>query len=124
MVEYTASFFEEDDGESPVEEFLNKEIPRKSKEKIIKFIGVLEEKGTTMPIKWCKKLTHSKLWELIVDLGTNGYRIFFVYDDKHGEKNIILLHGIVKKTDETPPEDIEMAEKRMLKHFARKGRKF
>jgi phage-related protein len=73
------------------------------------FISLLEEKGTEMPYKYCKKLAHSELWELKVNYRTNTYRIFFFY---HG-RDIILLHAFSKKTDATPKGELKLAEKRM-----------
>jgi len=70
-----------------------------------------------MPPSYCKKLTHSNLWELKIDYGTNAYRIFFFYNDR----TIILLHGISKKTNSTPLADLELSEKRMTEWLTRRG---
>lgn len=107
MLKFQAEFFKEKE-RYPVKDFLGN-LPNKAKVKVTQFISLLEEKGTEMPYKYCKKLTHSELWELKIDYRTNTYRIFFFYQGR----NIILLHGISKKTNETPKGDIELAEKRM-----------
>lgn len=114
MFRFQAEFFKEKESH-PVKEFLEL-LPKKAMEKVLRFIDVLEEKGFQMPRQYCKKLTHSDLWELIIDHGTNTYRIFFFY---YG-KTIVLLHGIQKKTEETPRADIELAEKRMKEWLKRK----
>ena len=105
---YQAEFFEDDGGGSPVGEFL-KSIGKKARIKITTFISLLEEKGIEMPYTYCKKLSHSDLWELKVSHSKNTYRIFFFY---HG-RTIVLLHGIMKKTDDTPQADLDISEKRM-----------
>lgn len=115
MLRFQAEFFEEE-GHYPVEEFL-KRLPKKAGTKVAQFISLLEEKGPQMPYSYCKKLTHSNLWELKISYRTNTYRIFFFY---HG-KTIALLHGIAKKTDDTPAADLELSEKRMKEWFRRKG---
>jgi phage-related protein len=115
MLRFQAEFYEEK-GRYPVSDFLES-LPMKAKAKAAQFISLLEEKGTGMPYKYCKKLTHSELWELKVNYRTNTYRIFFFY---HG-RDIILLHGISKKTDETPKGDLELSEKRMREWLKREG---
>jgi phage-related protein len=107
MYKFEAVFYEEKN-KCPVEEFL-KNLTEKEKIKVYKFIKLLEEKAIDMPYKYCKKFKDSKLWELIIDYGTNTFRIFYFY---HKDK-IILLHAIRKKTNETPSEDKELAEKRI-----------
>lgn len=115
MLKFEAEFYEEK-GKCPVEEFL-KSLTRKEKTKIYKFIGLLEEKGLEMPYKYCKKFPDSKLWELIIDYGTNTFRIFYIYDNS----KIILLHAIRKKTEKTPVPDKELAEKRINDYLENKG---
>ena len=115
MLKFQAEFYEEGK-HNPVGEFINK-LPEKVKEKILKFICLLEEKGPKMPYSYCKKLTHQDFWELKIDYGTNAYRIFFFYNDQ----TIVLLHGILKKTNSTPMEDLALSEKRMQEWLKRKG---
>ncbi len=115
MLKFEAEFYEEK-GISPVEEFLTNLI-KKEKIKIYKFIDLLEEKGLEMPYDYCKKLTHSELWELKINCGTNTFRIFYIYDNN----KIILLHAIRKKTDKTPISDLKLAEKRMNYYLENKG---
>ena len=114
MLRFEVEFYEEK-GKYPVEEFL-KNLIKKEKIKIYKFIDLLEEKGLEMPYGYCKKLTHSELWELKIDYGTNTFRIFYIYDNN----KIILLHAIRKKTNETPISDLKLAEKRMNDYFKNK----
>lgn len=115
MLKFQAEFFEEK-GRYPVSDFL-KSLPKKAEAKVAQFIRLLEEKGTEMPYSYCKKLTHSELWELKVNYRTNTYRIFFFYQGR----DIILLHGISKKTDETPRSDLELSARRMEEWIRRKG---
>ncbi len=115
MLRFGVEFYEEK-GISPVEEFL-KNLINKEKVKIYKFIDLLEEKGLEMPYDYCKKLTHSELWELKIDYGTNTFRIFYIYDNN----KIILLHAIRKKTEKTPVSDKELAEKRISDYLENRG---
>lgn len=115
MLRFYIEFFEEE-GSRPIEEFLIN-LPKKDRAKVLQLIALLEEKGTQMPYSYCKKLSHSALWELKIKYRTNAYRILFFYHCK----TIVLLHGFSKKTDETPSADLRLAEKRMEKWLIKKG---
>lgn len=45
--------------------------------------------------------------------GNRGVRVFFCIDRK---QRMVLLHGIVKKTRETPDADLDLARRNMRKH--------
>ncbi|MDA8158617.1 MAG: type II toxin-antitoxin system RelE/ParE family toxin [Deltaproteobacteria bacterium] len=105
MLKFEVEFYEEK-GKNLIEEFLNN-LTKKEKAKIYKFIHLLDEKGLKMPYEYCKKFPDPKLWELIIDYGTNTFRVFYIYDNS----KIILLHAIRKKTKKTPVSDKELAKK-------------
>ena len=52
------------------------------------------------------------LWEVRSALPSGVSRIFFIMSS--GE--IVLLHGIIKKTQKTPERDLELARKRARKY--------
>jgi len=114
MLKYKVLFYEEE-GDKPVEGFLNG-IPKQAKEKTLRRIALLEEKGNQMPSQYCDKLTGSPLWELKIKYRTNEYRIFYFFL----EKTIILVHGFIKKTEDTPKGDIDLGEKRMKEWLRRR----
>lgn len=115
MLKFQVEFYEEGK-HNPVSEFIEN-LPEKAKIKALWSISLLEEKGNQMPSSYCKKLTHSSLWELKIDYGTNAYRIFYFYNGR----TIILLHGISKKTNSTPLADLDLSEKRMEEWLIRRG---
>jgi phage-related protein len=49
------------------------------------------------------------LWEIRTKLGERIVRVFFVVLDEQ----IIILHGIKKKTRKTPQQDLELARQRL-----------
>jgi phage-related protein len=49
------------------------------------------------------------LFEVRTNLAGNIYRVLFCLDGS----TIVLLHGIAKKTQKTPPRDLSLARKRM-----------
>jgi phage-related protein len=58
------------------------------------------------------KLLGKHIWEVRSTLDNRIARILFFI--VHGE--IILLHAFIKKTQKTPPQEIETALKRMKKY--------
>jgi phage-related protein len=59
-----------------------------------------------------------KVWELRIAAGRKDLRI--LYAPIAGQK-FILLHAFAKKTDKTPSQDLEIAEKRLADREFRGG---
>lgn len=94
----------------PVKEFLDS-IDNKAAAKFFRCFSLLEEHGINVREPYVKSLTgHSKMKEIRVKAAPNIYMIIYFI---HTGKRIIFLHGFVKKTDKTPPGEIDVAEKRM-----------
>lgn len=109
MLNYKAHFFKDARDKSPVENFM-RDLPKKDRAKVSAWICLLEEKGPEMPSQYCTKLQgHADISELKIKYRSNAYRIFFFYENE----KIVLVHGFIKKTYETPQKDIDIAIKRM-----------
>lgn len=94
----------------PVKEFIDS-IDNKAAAKFFRCFSLLEEHGIEVREPYVKSLTgHSKLKEIRVKVASNIYRIIYFI---HTGRRIVLLHGFIKKTEKTPPAEIEIAEKRM-----------
>jgi phage-related protein len=105
---HTVQFYKDRKGQEPVKNFLAN-LTKKEKAKVLKYVALLEEKKPSELScdKHYKNLSHYPgLWEVRVDFGRNGYRIFYFY---HVADTIVLLHAFKKKTDETPPEELTIA---------------
>ena len=63
-----------------------------------------------------KKLENSEIWEFRTLFNGNCYRLFSFWDTKT-ETLIIATHGIVKKSQKTPPKEITKAEEIRKKYF-------
>ena len=73
-----------------------------------------------VPEKYLKHLTGtSGLYEVRVEVGSNIYRVFNFFDKGH---LVILLNGFQKKTQKTPPNEIEMAEKLKKQYYDEKSK--
>ena len=99
-------FYEKEDGITPVQEFLDK-LPEKHHAKALRDIDVLEKYGIALTEPHVKHIK-GKLWELRIKSASDISRVFYFI---HVGKNIVLLHGFVKKTQKTPNREIETANK-------------
>lgn len=97
-------FYEKEDGSTPVQKFLDK-LPVKHHAKALRDIDVLEKYGTDLTEPHVKHIK-GKLWELRIKSASDISRIFYFVPVG---KNIVLLHGFVKKAQKTPNREIETA---------------
>lgn len=57
-----------------------------------------------------KKLRGTELWEFKANIAGIQYRLFAFWDDTQ-EALVICTHGIIKKSQKTPQQEIDKAEK-------------
>lgn len=102
---FTIEFYERENGEIPVEEFLL-ELDVKMRAKLMGIMGILQEKGNMLREPYSKHLDDG-IFELRGKVGNDISRVlyFFYYDGK-----IIFTNGFVKKTQKTPSAEIERAK--------------
>ena len=115
---FTIEFYETTNGECPAEEFI-KSQDVKMRAKIYRTLELLEERGNTLRMPFSEHLDDG-IFQLRAQVGNNITRVlyFFVVGRK-----IILTNGFAKKTQETPPTEIELAKKYRDEYFARKENK-
>ena len=106
--------YEKEDGESPVEDFINA-LDVKMRAKMYGLLSILQEKGYSLREPYSKHLDDG-IFELRCKVGSNITRVlyFFYYEGK-----IILTNGFVKKTQKTPPEEIRLAKERRADYIER-----
>lgn len=114
MQKFEVVFYEKDDGQCPVEDFLKK-IDVKMRAKIVGLLEILEEKGNVLREPYSKHLEDG-IFELRCKVGSNITRIlyFFYYQGK-----IILTNGFVKKVQKTPRKEIQVAKARRAEYIER-----
>jgi phage-related protein len=107
MIKFEVIFYEKENGECPVEEFLNS-LDIKMRAKMVGLIELLQEKGNQLREPYSKPIDDG-IFELRCKVGNNISRVlyFFYYEGK-----IVLTNGFVKKTQKTPPEEISLAKER------------
>ena len=109
MKRLPASFFRRENGSEPVRDWL---LGLSAEDR--KTIGVAiktVEYGWPIGMPVCRPVSGRKsLWEVRVDISDGQIaRVFFCERDGA----MVLLHGIVKKTQKAPTKDLNLAMKRL-----------
>ena len=107
-------FFKTDAGNEPARNWL-KELSREEKKIIGTDIKTVQY-GWPIGMPLVKPLRDG-LWEIRSELGDRIARTFFIVHNRQ----IVLLHGIIKKGQKIPKPDLELARKRLSK-FVREAR--
>jgi phage-related protein len=99
-------YYDKPDGTFPAEEFILGQEP-KMHAKLFKQVGLLEANGNRLREPHSKFLKDG-VFELRAVLGSDITRVLYFFVQG---REIILTHGFVKKTQKTPPAEIETAKK-------------
>lgn len=95
------------------EDFFSKQS-RKVQDKIIKVLDILEN-VERVPVTYLKYIEGTNgLFEVRVQLGSDIFRIFCCFD---GNRLVVLFSGFQKKTQKTPPKEIDRAVRIMNEYF-------
>ncbi len=89
-------------------------LPLKVQQKITYNFKKIEQ--GVMDKELFKKLENSEIWEFRTLFNGSCYRLFSFWDTKT-ETLVIATHGIVKKSQKTPPKEITKAEEIRKKYF-------
>src|SRR6266481_18868 len=100
------TFFRTASGNEPVREWL-KSLPREERRIIGEDIKTVQL-GWPLGMPLVRKLDKG-LWEVRSRLPDRIARLVFTT----GERQMILLHGFIKKSQKTPREDLELAKARL-----------
>lgn len=80
---------------------------REKEQEKIQYGLLLLKRQDRLPQKFVK-LIRDGLYELRTEYNSNTYRIFFIFDEG---QIVVLFNGFQKKTQKTPPSEIEKALK-------------
>jgi len=117
-MQWSIEYFVSENGKSPVKDFIDS-LSAESKAKFIFIADLLTEYGLEVREPYVKPITGSrKLFEMRIKDRQNIHRIFYF---AFTGRKLIFLHGFTKKTDKTPPREIDIAETRMRNYLSRKG---
>ena len=118
---YEVEFYYDRNGKSEIVEYLielkekgeTSKNERINRDKILAYIGALEQYGTRIGQPFVKHID-GNLWEL----RPLANRIFFFYWKNN---KYVLLHHFIKKTQKTPPREIEQARSKLKDFIERHG---
>ena len=99
-------FFRTLSGNEPVREWL-KSLPREERKIIGEDIKTVQF-GWPLGMPLVRKLDKD-LWEVRSRLPNRSARVLFTT----GEGRMVLLHGFMKKSQKTPPEDLQLVKTRL-----------
>ena len=102
----SVAFFRTASGNEPVREWL-RSLPREERRLIGEDLKTVQF-GWPLGMPLVRKLDKG-LWEVRSRLPDRIARVMFT----SGEGRMVLLHGFVKKSRKTPPEDFELAKTRL-----------
>lgn len=111
---FTVEFYETMNGDCPVAQFIKSQNV-KMRTKIYHVIELLEEYGNNLRMPYSEHLSEG-IFQMRVQVGSDITRMlyFFVVG-----KKIVVTNGFVKKTQETPTAEIELAKKYRAEYQSR-----
>lgn len=98
-------FYDLPNGKEPAKEFLEG-LDLKMQAKMIRTIALLQQNGTALREPYSKPLDDG-IFELRAKVGSDISRVLYFFFVGH---KIILTNGFIKKTQKTPPGEIEKAK--------------
>ena len=106
MQRFEVEYFEKEDGTYPAKEFiLSQDV--KMRAKLFRLLELLEEKGNTLREPYSKSLDDG-IFEIRAKQGSNITRVLYFF---YIGNKIILTNGFIKKSQKTPPSEIDLAKK-------------
>ena len=119
-MQWIVDFYCDERGASNVKDFLDNINDKKLKAKIFRDIALLQTYGIELKKPYTSYIGDG-IWELRTKQSSNISRIlYFTFT----QNKIILLNGFIKKTQKTPPEEIDRAKKYRDDHKRRFGDEF
>lgn len=94
-------------------------LPEKAQKKIT--YNLLRVEGGEIDKELFKKLENSEIWEFRTFCNGICYRLFAFWDTEI-EALVIVTHGIVKKVQKTPKNELKKAESLRQEYFKNKNK--
>ena len=114
LQEFEIVFYESENGEKPVEIFLDSLNP-KMRAKMLRSILIIKEYGYQTRMPYSEELEDG-IFELRAKVGSDISRVLYFF--MVGRK-VILTNGFIKKTQKTPREELERAKRYMADYLSR-----
>jgi phage-related protein len=118
MDRWQVSLYTTAEGHCPVEEFVAG-LPVRVQARFAHVVELLETYGLQVGEPFVKSIRGvRKLAEIRVRVAAGRYRVLFL---TYTGRKFVLLHGFVKKSQATPPQEIRTAVHRMRDYLHRSG---
>ena len=114
MQEYEVIFYDKADGTEPAKDFILS-LDKKMRAKMLRTISLLADNGPDLR-EPCSKPLGAGIFELRAKVGSDISRVlyFFVVG-----RRVILTNGFIKKTQKTPPAELERAKRYRADYLGR-----
>lgn len=118
---YEIEVYRTESGNAPLKKYMQDILDKRHGEteyaKIQLFIDHLQEYGLAINDYFPRSMKH--LRDKIYELRPDNNRVLFFY--QNGEGKFVLLHGFQKKTQKTPPKEIDKAIAEYKDYIRRNG---
>ena len=105
MPKYQVIFFEKENGNAPVEDFINS-LDIKMSAKIYRLIAMISENGPDLREPYSKHLEDG-IFELRAQAGSDISRVLYFF---MVGRRIVITNGFIKKAQKTPISEIDRAK--------------
>jgi phage-related protein len=106
---WTTTFYRDRRGRSPVQDFLDG-LDGRTRARVVQGFSLLEREGTNLGMPLARQVTGYRFWELRVQAARNNVRVFYF---ALSGRRILLLHAFLKKSQQTPRRELEIAARRL-----------
>lgn len=112
--EYEVIFYDKADGTEPAKDFILS-LDKKMRAKMLRTISLLADNGPDLR-EPCSKPLSEGIFELRAKVGSDISRVlyFFIVG-----RRVILTNGFIKKTQKTPPAELERAKRYRADYLGR-----
>ena len=112
--EYEVIFYDKTDGTEPAKDFILS-LDKKMRAKMLRTISLLADNGPDLR-EPCSKPLGDGIFELRAKVGSDISRVlyFFIVG-----RRVILTNGFIKKTQKTPPAELERAKRYRADYLGR-----
>lgn len=112
--EYEVIFYDKADGTEPAKDFMLS-LDKKMRAKMLRTISLLADNGPDLR-EPCSKPLSEGIFELRAKVGSDISRVlyFFIVG-----RRVILTNGFIKKTQKTPPAELERAKRYRADYLGR-----
>jgi phage-related protein len=107
MPETRVAFYKDDDGTTPLLDWLETLRPREAVAKCIALVGLLKEKGHELR-RPHGDILEEGIHELRAHEGRVQLRMLYFFD----RGSAVITHGFIKRGKKVPPKEIKRAKKR------------